>query len=188
MNDTHRDLTRLAEALGECAARLAHDEDPASRADEVRRVLHATAADLSRHAAAMRRLDDESDLLRRRRPPQAELRELTARRDREIARVTAGIDASTRALLPGGDHLDPAVILRRLGVATRPFSWAVDRPERVRALAALLRRGSHARRPFAHTRGGAVVITVLPRRHRLARLHRRLRGARIDQTTPEVTA
>ena len=185
---THRELTRWSRMIRACAAAL--DTRPAEGAPGageappqvlvVRRLLFEAAADLDRHAHTLRRLDDEIDLLRRRaRPADApHLHDLERRRARSEARLQAVLDTATRALVPGGDALDPATILRRLSgpTGTTRFSYfgrpAVDRGARLRRLSALLLRGSPPARPRTTT--GQAVVVLPPRSSRLSPVHARL--------------
>lgn len=182
------DLGRLAHSLTSCAAVLdpraesGEAGEPGPEVVRVRRLLTQVAADLARHAAVARRLDDEIELLTRRRDhaDAAHLAELCRRRDRSEARLRAELDNATRALVPGGDLLEPATILKRLTgshTAVRPRSYfgrpTVDRDARVLRLATLLRRR------VAHPRAAGrehrpTVVTIASRTTRLARVRRRL--------------
>lgn len=174
-----RELARLAAALSDCAARLQDRVEDSPEVERVQRLLRRTAADLAPYAVTARRLDDELELLLRRhvRSPH-ELEELRRRRRRADARLVAEIDGATRALVPGGDRLDPTTILRRLSgdpVVRRSYFGrpAVDRRQRVRRLTALLLRGAptgHPRRNDTH----ATTIVVPSHATRLARVRNRL--------------
>ncbi|GAB48782.1 hypothetical protein [Mobilicoccus pelagius] len=192
----HRNLLRGAHSLRLCAASLdvrpaavaRGEEEPAPEAVRVRRLLLDVAGELERHATLVRRLDDEIELLRRRRHhgDARHLDELERRRARSQARLEAALDGGTRALLPGGDALDPATILHRLcGASPAPSEFAyfgrpaVDRADRVRRLAHLLRRGVATGHPTPVDHRPAVVV-LPPRASRLAGIRHRL----LRSTTP----
>lgn len=193
MRHDHRELARLAAAMTECAttldAPLHATRDDAPEVERVRRLLRRTSADIAAHSSATRRLDDEIDLLVRRRSPDPRtLADLQRRRAQSDARLTAAVDAATRALVPGGDRIDPVTILRRLSGAEpagrRSYFGraAVDRTDRLRRLGTFLLHG----RPTSHLprdhRPPTVIVT--PRATRLARVrHRLLRSVHARHTT-----
>lgn len=186
---THRELAHWSRMVR--AAAFALDTRPAAttagtdeappQVVQVRRLLTEAADELDRHAGTVRRLDDEIELLHRRARPAdaAHLHDLRRRRFRSQTRLRGALDAATRALVPGGDVLDPTTILRRFRGAspTTEFAYfgrpAVDRGERRRRLAMLLVRGTvPSRRPRA---ARTPEVVVLPSRTaRLSPVHRRL--------------
>ena len=166
-----RDLTRVAEALNQCAHRLERrdSEDAPHEVDRVQRTLRRTAAALSSHALTVRRLDNEIELLER--------------------RLRHAVDDATRALIPGGDRLDPTTILRRLSGPSSPpprsyFGRpAVDRSDRVRRLTSLLLRSTP--HPGATWTDPRLTSVIVPSRNaRLARIRHRLLGITPTRATP----
>lgn len=191
-------LLRLAASLAACADGLRTPGEETGRSFEterVERLLRLTATDLTRHATALRRLDDEIDLLSRRRDDGRQLAELRRRRDRAEARAHSGLDDATRALLPGGDRLDPGTILRRLSgePAPRRLSYfgrpPVDRGDRLLRLTALLLRGAtpaHTPRSEAGRRPTTAAI-IASRESRLTRIRHLLTGTASRPTTGAAT-
>lgn len=185
-----RDLTRVAEALNQCAHRLERrdSEDAPHEVDRVQRTLRRTAAALSSHALTVRRLDNEIELLERRRGS-GDLSEMRRRRDHAERRLRHAVDDATRALIPGGDRLDPTTILRRLSGPSSPpprsyFGRpAVDRSDRVRRLTSLLLRTTP--HPGATWTDPRLTSVIVPSRNaRLARIRHRLLGITPTRATP----
>lgn len=191
---THRDLARWSRSMRACATSLATRADdvsdphvgPAPAVTQVRRLLQEVAAEIDRHAAMLRRLDDEIEVLRRRgdQGDARHLAELERRRARSEARLRTVIESGARALIPGGDALDPATILHRLGGSATgdgrtPLGHpTLDRAELRRLLAARLVRGGSPDRAVRPV-GGPEVVHLQPRAVRLSLVHRRLaRGTR----------